>query len=185
MPRSPGTNPARGVGPCRDHVRRLRAHPGVLGKPGGRPASVCQASRHHLCSAFAQSAAALLIDRLQAPDLPPLPPPSAVHPVVGEHGSGKTTSAAKLAAYRARGCWQEQNPSVRKPDRSSSCGQPGSAFRSSRWPREATRAAQCSALSRPPSPPSRPLPLWMPCPREAWAFFRPGVSFPGLKGGAR
>ncbi len=45
---------------------------------------------------------ACLIELLDHPGLPPLPPPPAVHFVVGVNGSGKTTSAAKLAYYWAR-----------------------------------------------------------------------------------
>ena len=45
---------------------------------------------------------ASLIELLDHPGLPPLPLPPAVHFVVGVNGSGKTTSAAKLARYWAR-----------------------------------------------------------------------------------
>ncbi len=45
---------------------------------------------------------ACLIELLDHPGLPPFPPPPAVHFVVGVNGSGKTTSAAKLAYYWAR-----------------------------------------------------------------------------------
>ena len=44
-----------------------------------------------------------LVALLEHPGTPPFPPPPAVHFVVGVNGSGKTTSAAKLAHYWARG----------------------------------------------------------------------------------